>query len=163
MPVNDPAQTLIAAFDVTFNSVGLGYTDNVRFRIQQQTKEIKVAQAFDQVLGERLMGVVCDFEVDLREIIVANFKLAFPWWSGSGAIPACPPTLGGDLYAYAQSLRLHPRHKGDTTEDIVAAKAVWRGGYEIAGDGKSDTIIRGTFRAYPNRASFPNIEIVSIG
>lgn len=157
------------------SAVDLGYSDEPLVTIKKITKPIKVSELHDQELGTRLLGVEATVTVNLRQVPIATFARAFPWFSGTpgtDSIPVMPSSLGQDLYDYAQKWVLHPRDKGlqaygvgeyDASEDFTLLKGAIISDVARAGKGTDEDPLKLTVKFYPDRASLPNLLLGYIG
>lgn len=153
--------TKVRVYDVSLNSVDLGIVDEPEVTIEGEFEDVVISQLHKQPLGTRLLGVMAEVKLHLREITAANLQKAL--FGTAGAM--MPTSLGSDLYSSATPLVLHPRDMGAvTTDDIYFYKAVAVGGLQLdAADGQKDSVIPLTFRCFPDRDELPDLVIGLIG
>lgn len=145
--------TRCRVYDVSINSVNVGYTEKQSLKVKAKTRPITVSQLQELVVGDRIVGMEVSGTIWLKEVNLTNLKLALPWSSAAGALS--PAAMGGDMYDHAVPIKFHPRDVTGTTEDITIDKAVITGGLDLEGDGTKDSTIPLTFTGYPDRTQLP--------
>jgi hypothetical protein len=162
--------TAVTTFNVLMGaSVGaaadIGYCDTPDLEISQVLKDITLNQLFKQVMGERIMGMSGKIKIALREISVAGLARNFPWYSGTGNIPLMPTALGGDLYANAVVIVLHPAQivSTDHSQDYNFLKCVQTGPHKRVSDGDKDDVILLEYSLFPDRSQLPSLNLGYIG
>jgi hypothetical protein len=112
-------------WDVTYNSVSLGLCDDIDpSAIKMEFEPIVTGSTGKKnVLGQRFVGISGMIKIQLRQLNMTQYAALAPWSTGT-PIQLVPP-LNADMYAYAQTLTLHPDDMVSvTTEDLLFTHAV---------------------------------------
>jgi hypothetical protein len=154
----------IRVFTVSLAGSDVGLCGNPEVAVTLALLDRKYPRYQQQIVGQRIMGVKAVVKVGLYAVNRANLMRSLPWTTGAGNQPLAPAVLGGDLYAYAVALALHPLDKAtDLSEDITLAKAVCTGGLNLKGDGDAEALVNLEFSCFPDRAQLPNIVLGNLG